>query len=137
MKSTDTAQHNAPKDRALALRARVCKMLRWDELQYGQLQFNAGLTYLMEYLKDEFYAEQVSKSKRFWAWWRNHWMLRDESFVQHVEIKGISVTLIEDLYLELNNGVKLTETIHPNAAVLEESYPAMIGEVVKEELCRR
>lgn len=137
MKHTATLQHNAPKDRALALRARVCQMLRYSELEYGQLQYNAGLSYLMEYLKDEYYAEQVSKSRRFWAWWRNHWMLRDEAFVEHVQTKGMSVTLFEDFYLELHNGVKLTESIHPNAAVLEESFEGMMHDLVKEEVCKR
>jgi hypothetical protein len=136
MEHTQPIQHTAPKDHSLALRARVCFLLRWNELQYGRLQYNAGLAYLIAYLKDEYYAEQVSKSKRFWSWWKNHWTLRDEAFTEHVESKGISVTTLEDLYLELHNGVRLTESIHPNAVVLEEGFEEMMHDLVKEEVCK-
>jgi hypothetical protein len=127
---------NTPKDRSLSLKARICRLLRWTEEQYFHFQYNSGLTYLEHYVPDEHYAQEVSKSRIFWNWWKLQWMNRDEVFLEHISESSISVSTVEELYLEMNNGVKLTESNHPHSTVMEESYAQMVQELNKAEVCK-
>jgi hypothetical protein len=136
MKATEDTLSFSPREQARALRARVCQLLRWTELQYGHFQYEQGLAYLQAYVNDAFYADQVSRSKVFWAWWRNHWMLRDMAFTEGLEQNRISIATMDELYAALHNGESLVRSIRLNRVALEESHLQMMHQVVKEEVCK-
>lgn len=64
-------------------RALVLRALGWDELQYGQFQFDTGIEYLHRYCgNDEEIISQYSRHPMFWKWFRNHWHNRDYDFLR-------------------------------------------------------
>lgn len=110
------------------LHARIIQqLLNWDELQYGQFIYDCGLQYLHQYIIDD--ADGIAtleRSRIFWTWWRNHWMQRDEQFIQKANVNA-SAHVIQMFYEHHNNIKKLANSVWPNAVILHESYAQMIG----------
>lgn len=132
--STITRKETQP-ERAERLKAAICEILKCTPGQYAEFQYQSGLRYLKAYLPgDEEAGEMLSASKVFWAWWRNHWTNRDEMFLcLHQEIPVRKREIILQLYLQYNSGRMLADCIHPNSVVLNESYAAMITQLVDTE----
>lgn len=99
----------------------VLAMLRLTELDYNWMQLEEGKRYLDTYLRgDEYNVHVMETSRIFWAWWRNHWNLRDEQFVR--EHRQTDVKHLMPLYRQHNSGSMLAGHISPNSVVLRESY---------------
>lgn len=107
---------------------RVCYLLCWDEERYCWYKYYCGLAYLDAYLKrDTHFIAQLESSASYWAWWRNHWTLREEEWLQgYDKLKQLSVGTCRKSYKALNNPDALAFEIYPNAVALGESYAAMI-----------
>lgn len=114
---------------------RILWMLRIDEEAYCWLKYEYGLQYLYAYLKNDSHAIGIiERSPVFWAWWKNHWTLREEAFLQDAEqLDKISLSTRRNAYHALHNPMALAAEIHPNAAVLGDSYDKMIQELIKTE----
>ena len=135
MEKTTQVQHYKQKEQRL--KSRLCVLLGWDDLQYGMFQFETGLKFLSIYLnKDDFFINQIVRNKLFWAWWRNHWVLRDEAFLleNEIELNRIHRENILKIYKHTHDPEILTTEIHPSGTMLGITYKAMIGEVIKEEV---
>jgi hypothetical protein len=115
------------------LKTDVMQWLLWSDFDYSDCQFESGMLYLETYLGgDASTIHLLSNSKVFWAWWRNQWNRRDESFksiMTNVIIRDIEVR--REIYRDYNDGEKLVKEIHPNTVVLHESYTEMVGAVIK------
>jgi hypothetical protein len=121
--------------RAASLKAKVCRELRWTDLQYNEYQLDKGHDYLMAYLKgDEYSVSVMERSAIFWKWWRNHWANRDEGFMEFVTNTTYSVADMREFYGDVNEAALLAECIYPNGVILSESYATMIKELVYEEV---
>lgn len=102
---------------------RIIKLLGWDEMQYSQFVYDTGLRYLELYIPtDHAGIDALSRSKIFWAWWRNHWAARDAKFMA----PGPEGERNEIYYKWYHSPHRLTNEIFPNAVVLGESYAVMI-----------
>jgi hypothetical protein len=135
MKNTTIPSKETPAFRAERLKGAVCELLKCSDEQYNTFQYKSGMRYLKAYLaSDQTAIDQVSASRIFWNWWRNHWTNRDEMFLCLYKEHPIHEReIILQIYLEYNSGANLTDTIYPNSAVLNESYAEMITMVVKYE----
>ncbi len=135
MKNQTNIHINAPKDRALALKAQVTALLKWNDQGYADLQYTTGMKYLKLFLEgDEHMVDVLSASKVFWQWWRNHWMNRDQEFLKlHGNIYINNLEVRRQLYVQYNGAKMLAECIHPNSVVMNESYTEMIHSLVKTE----
>jgi hypothetical protein len=135
MKQQTSVRVNTWIDDKGALRRSIVDFLRWSDQEYTNLQYFSGLAYLDEYLKgDQHYIEVLARAKIFWAWWRNHWAIRDRSFVDMVgNVILNDVQVRRDLYTEYNDGRALAGSIHPHSLVLTESYAEMISTLVREQ----
>lgn len=123
-----------PKERGLALKASVMKLLKWSEMDFAEFQYESGLTYLKAYLpKDVYGQEALAASKIFWNWWKNQWANRDEVFYLDVTDTEISLLNRVRLYRALHDGYNLTKEIHPHRVVMEESYAIMVTDFVEKE----
>lgn len=121
--------------RADRLKAQVCAELRWTAEQYDDCWMDAGRVYLQTYLNGDAHSvETVAKSRIFWSWWKNHWLNRDETFLEFAVNTAFSVTDKRDNYEELHNPKVLAQCIYPNGVVLSESYALMITDLVNEEV---
>jgi hypothetical protein len=128
-------RHQTRKEQAERLQAVITELLQCSQAQYNELQYKEGLKYLKYYLPgDKHSADLLSRSKVFWAWWKNHWINRDVSFMclhESNPIRDLQIRL--QLYLQYNDGRHLAQSITPNSVVLDESYAEMITELVKSE----
>lgn len=135
MKLPATVQHNPHKERASALMREIMKTLRWDEMTFTSFQFDSGLAYLKNYLKDDEHAISViSASSDFWAWWRNHWTNRDQAFIEYAVNTTYNLRELRETYRETHDAETLAKAIYPNGAILNESYAKMITELVQHEM---
>lgn len=107
---------------------RVMSILRWNELEYATFIHETGLEYLELYIPgDRQGIDALSRSRIFWNWWKNHWAIRDQQFLDEMD-KDIEHSFIpKALYEFYHSADMLSSSIFPNAVVLENSYAKMIG----------
>lgn len=113
---------------------KVCALLKWDEQQYGNFMYKQGCAYLQHYIpNDPDGIDQLIRSNVYWAWWRNHWLLRDKQFCIN-GVHQISEKHKLYLYQELHNAESLAKEIRLDKVVLDLSYANMINQFIKEEV---
>ncbi len=119
------------------LKKQVLKLLGWDELQYGYFMYKAGRNYLIYYTNnDEFFIAQIERNKLFWNWWKTHWTLRNEAFINDNLncLEQLHRETVLKLYIHTHDARILSNEIYPSGKVLGLTYKKMIGEVIKEEV---
>ena len=122
----------AQKAKATNLKVEVCKLLGCTEEQYCQYQEKEGRMFLQSYIsKSPSDIDEILATRAYWAWWRNHWMQRDECFIA-MEPESLSGLSRKNLYNSLNDYRCLLNDIHPNKQVLEMSYSDMMDKVLRE-----
>lgn len=114
------------KDRVAYNQQQVMRLLRWDEETYCTFKYESGLTYLRHYTREDADAISWLETHRlFWNWWKNHWNMRDEDFLQlSWKVPDFKQ---EHLYRQMHNPGMLAREITPNGRILGDSYAQMIG----------
>lgn len=122
--------HTENRNRSMEqLQQQVCRMLHITDLEYANRQFEAGCAYLDAYIpNDPDGAAQLQRSAVYWAWWRNHWSMRDEQFCTG-HVQSLSLQLRQELYEQLHNPQLLAQELRPNGIILRHAYAAMIEQV--------
>jgi hypothetical protein len=128
--------------KAQSLKQRVCELLQWTDEEYAAFQYETGLAYLKGYIPyDSYGADQLSRSRTFWNWWKNQWQQRDEKFLNYCRVRNErlafhNMTLIPEdaktFYEEEHNPAILIGTTHPNAIVLNQTYAEMIQLIIDD-----
>lgn len=115
----------ATRQKAAAIsKSSVMKLLNWDEQQYADFQYATGLTFLEQYLpNDEFARRQLEEHSFFWAWWRNMWLMRDETFIAHAH--DMLWADRRDEYLKLHDPVMLADENTEMGRFVDSSYCVM------------
>lgn len=99
----------------------------------SQIMYQAGLDYLgIQARGYEAVADEISRSRTFWSWWRMHWQKRDEAFINSMQESKISNHVALQLYHALHNPVPLSCELSLNGAVLQESYASLMGRLQQE-----
>ena len=131
--------------RAAHIKQRVCGLLGCTEGEYADYQYVEGRKWLQSYISR--YPAQVDEiiaSKAYWAWWRNHWMLREEVWLQQqgaAPVRRASENLQWDdmdltldrwrTYHDLHDYRNLLPTAFGlNSEVLELTYCDMLGKIL-------
>jgi hypothetical protein len=134
MKDHKKSEPTCQQARAIALKQRVAKTLRWTDLQYATYQYEQGCAYLMKYLNGDGYSVSVmERSRIFWNWWKNHWMNRDEGFLEFVANTVYGLEDLRTFYSDVHDAETLAACIYPNGVILNESYAVMVAEFVGHE----
>jgi hypothetical protein len=109
-------------------RARILKLLQWDDLTYTTYQYEQGLVYMKDVLRMHDWAiAYMETSSLFWRWWRNQWdMLDNQLFIENVD--RIPYGNMLDTYTAIHTPKFLKA--HPGRAVMQESFKHPL----KEEL---
>lgn len=89
----------------------IIKALRITEMQYAETVEQFGYNWIKQRFCDmDVVVDGLSRSKMFWAWWKNQWEIRDEQFVRETnialineELKGQTLLVSRNLYVELHN----------------------------------
>lgn len=120
------------KDKAAGLRDLVCILIGCTVEEYDAYQKKEGRMFLQSslsgYPSD---IDEIEATESYWAWWRNHWMQRDECFIAMgaETLPGLSR---KNLYSKLNDYRGLLNEVNPNKQVLEMGFADMIGRVIRE-----
>jgi len=118
--------------KAGTIKEQVCKILHWSELEYANYQYEQGLAYLHAYIpRDPLGIQELESSRIFWNWWKNQWVIRDETFLQ---TNCYNARSAHHVYFFYHNANELAKELHPRAVVLGKSYASMIGDFIKSIL---
>lgn len=103
------------------IKAQVCELLGWDEMDYAEYQFKIGIAYLMWYVPvDEELRRKLSYSRLFWNWFKHMWTVHDDSWLCYTHsLNTMHVQMRWALYEELHNPRVLAVEEKPNRVVLE------------------
>jgi hypothetical protein len=106
--------------------ARITDLLGWTFLEYSNIIYNAGLSYLQQYFNG--HNEAISKlvvHADFWNWWKHQWNIRDHVFV--FEMDGledrITVDQFRRVYLAHNLPSILISEIAPAPMCYPPDFP--------------
>lgn len=125
------------KQRQQTAKHRVIQLLGWDELRYAEMQYRTGRQYLQSYIpNDPDGIDALERSRIFWAWWKNQWLIRDTAWL-NTDIAKVSRLSARRIYAYMHNAEALVHSIYPNGTVLEESYAKMIDNFNKEVVCKK
>lgn len=118
---------------------RIMELLQWNEEQYANFQYKTGCQYLQSYIpNDPAGIDQLVESKIFWAWWKNHWLQRDEDFLNNAEVKDATASghVLITMYEVMHDPYELTAMIRPHSLILSETYGNMIGKLIDDKICQ-
>lgn len=117
------------RERNAAIRMQVLNVLGWDDMQYAQLQEESGRHWIAKRLGNDVYmAEEITRHKEFWSWWRMHWTKRDQEFLEMASM--LFADEVQAYYREIHS----VETMgyYPHAALMDAAYTDMVHKLVKE-----
>jgi hypothetical protein len=111
----------AQQQKANLLKREICLLLNWMEMEYAEYQYRNGLAYLMCYLPcDAESRYKLERSKMYWSWFKNHWMLYDESLLTYrTSLRQCPVENLLDVYDELHCPKALAVDVKINRVILE------------------
>lgn len=130
MNTTATAQPTANQ-----VRRQVCTLLGWTYDQYAEFIYERGIAYLHWYLPAlEEQRNKLERSKLYWNWWKNSWMLRDEVFAYNLTVFPLKLANMERIYRETHNSRELLlEGLQPPKCVTQYLFfEPKLKEVVYE-----
>jgi len=135
MKELVSSRTSSSKGGVPPLKAAICELLNWDEMQYGQFQYESGLAYLRHYIIGDGWGQDLlQRTKLFWSWWKAQWAIRDRAFLleQEVELSRLRIETRLSLYRHLHNASILASEIYPGRMIMDESYNQMIHTLINE-----
>ncbi len=119
------------KQAAIKAMQAITRMLGMTEEQYADMKYSYGLLYIETYIPNDAEARRhLESSKIFWNWWKNHWLLRDETFL--VYAKDLYKMDRKAAYNQLHNPLMLAAGWSLHGVALDASYANMIGIINKE-----
>lgn len=108
-------------------------LLEWNEEQYCWYKYRQGLEYLRVYLFGDAHAISIiERSPVFWGWWKNHFTIREEEYLQHTqELENMPISKRAAAYVKLHDAKMLAEEMNPTSQMLGDSYATMIQQLIK------
>jgi hypothetical protein len=118
------------------LKAQICHLLEWEELQYGEFQFQSGCLYLQYYIsKDPVVIDEVLLHRLYWKWWKNEWLDRDYVLAGTlVKCDQLSIEEKRRLYRNWHDARVLADECSPVGLIMSNGYKTMISELIKSEV---
>lgn len=112
--------------------SRIIQMLGWNEMEYAEYMEEQGLEFLERYIPNDPHGiNYLQRSKGYWQWWKNHWLIRDLRFF-FLFRKGYNTNVLVNEYRRQNAAKYLVSDIYPPAVVLGNDFAKMIGELNDE-----
>lgn len=130
MQTSPITQAIAPKQSAQELKATICQLLKWSELQYADFQYETGIAYLQNYIPENQQGiDKLIRERIFWQWWKNNWMFRDLAYSEELDLMKVSLSARITLYRDIHNPKVLAAEIYPNGMILGAAYAQTIKEL--------
>lgn len=85
------------------IQARICDLLRWDEMQYNEFIMDSGNEFIELYYRAvPELIPLVKRSRVFWNWWKVIWWNDDEIMLTFIIPTGYTRSDIFDLYCRMH-----------------------------------
>lgn len=120
------------KKQSASVKKQVLSIVSWNETEFAEFQEKVGKQYLQSYIStDPEGIDMLVKSRIYWNWWKNQWLIRDTSYVSS-NVRRLSHRQAFNIYMGLHDADILIQSIYPAGAILDHTYAQMIGEVIKQ-----
>lgn len=116
------------------IQQQVMELTGLAEGDYNTMIHDTALAYLAGFIPNyPQVVNEITKSAIFWNWWMKHWESRDKEFIEKCYDwdEGIETRL--EIYKEDHDARTLVEAVYLSGQVLEESYAAMVGDIMKQQ----
>ena len=106
----------------------VMELLEWDLMMYCMFKYECGLKYLEVCMRGDADAvRKLEESVAFWGWWKLHWMIREQDFINAYENRSVfaahnSLYGRRAVYQVIHNPVDLGLAMSEDGKALEDSY---------------
>ncbi len=105
----------------------VQAVLNWEEQQYCDFQFEAGISYGKRITDgDTMGYDMLIRSRYFWQWWKNEWSKRDADFLDYYSSTA-NKSALHDQYMFQHNAHRLQ-----GDELMDKMACSMIGTCIKE-----
>lgn len=112
----------------------VTGLLCWSHQKLNEFINECGIAYLVEIApKYPQVTDQIARSEIFWNWWKGHWELRDQEFIETCDESPEAIIDVEQLYKDIHDPAVLAKGMYLNGQVLQQSYAAVIGQITKQQ----
>jgi hypothetical protein len=100
----------------------VQAVLNWDEDQYCNFKYEAGIAYAKRMTDNDTVGFNfLIKTTFYWNWWKNEWAKRDEEFLQYYA-GSAEQSMLHDQYLFQHNIQRLKSD-----ELMEKKANSMVG----------
>jgi hypothetical protein len=104
-------------------------VLNWDEMQYCEFKYEAGIAYAKRMTDNDVIGFDVLIQTRFfWQWWKNEWAKRDDEFLMYYSSTA-NKALLHDQYLFQHSIPRLKSD-----ELMERKACSMVGYCLDEHL---
>lgn len=119
------------------IKAAVCRVLNWDELQYAEFQYKIGCQYLQYYIPNAPEGiDELLRNRIYWNWWKNRWVDRDYSYLANPWLGNSDLSSNDFfwVYQVYHDAEVLAMEITMPGSILGQSYANMIRDIIKAEV---
>lgn len=107
------------RETAARVKASVCELLQWDEMDYAQYQYSNGITYLhWLLLGDNEARDYLERSKLFWNWWKNQWVIHDIVFLDS-DVETMELEEVQKFYHRFHCAKTTAYEVKPRKEILQ------------------
>lgn len=125
---SQAARVSAERDK---VKSEVLYYLGWTESKYAHYVQEMGLKYLNYSFGDDCpMIDELPKEKKFWGWWKIHWLNRDREFLGMVGM--LHKHEMNEFYEDLHDPTRMP--YKPHRDILEETYMYMIHDLIKDKV---
>lgn len=102
-------------------------VLDWDEMQYCEFKYEAGIAYAKRITDGDVLGyKMLIETRFFWQWWKNEWSKRDEDFLMYYS-GSADKSVLHDQYLFQHNIQRLKSD-----ELMDKKTTSMIGYCIDE-----
>ncbi len=104
------------------IKGMIMPLLNWSNSDLYDFKTRCGCAYLQNYMPQ--YPELIDElinTTRFWQWWSNQWLLRDEAFVAPPGMVHVNREIVVMSYKALHNPVTLALELRMDSLVFENT----------------
>lgn len=116
------------------IQKKILQLIGWSEEKYAQFIYDCGIEYLKCTMPEyPLVVKEISASENFWNWWKAHWELRDQEFIEKCFQWDEGIDSRIEIYKIDHDPRTLASAIYLNGLVLQQSYANMIGDITKQQ----
>ncbi len=123
-----------------------CQLLGCSGDEYCDYQYRQGRQWLQSYIsRSPEFIDKIIATQAYWAWWRNHWVLREEVWICQMLPQGLDALAAKNAdmpwqdmqsqlerwrtYEDTHHYLRLLRVLNFNKEMLELGYSQLIEDL--------